>query len=170
MATFPPASSRCCPTCQPRSAEDLRSCPVASDQLLLEPRHLANFARYLILGPYRGRDSSRVAASRLGRLESPLDPVPEVVARRSPCAARVRRCCQISGGPRAGPARDRPCGCTRMQNGEYVRGRKDLSSRERKISWASSFPSKVTRSPPCTLLCRNEAMRWAARDKRREAV
>jgi hypothetical protein len=43
----------------------------ASDKLRPTPRHLANFARYLILGPYRGRGSSRVAASALSRLESP---------------------------------------------------------------------------------------------------
>jgi hypothetical protein len=49
-------------------------------------------------------------------------------------------------------------------------GWKDLSSREGKISWASSFPCRVTSSPTLDAVVSHWNMRSGTRHKRREAV
>jgi hypothetical protein len=59
------------------------------------------------------------------------------------------RCGKGSGKARlrAGPARDRQCGCTRMQIGRIRPGaERPVVTRRQKISWASSLLSRVIRS------------------------
>jgi hypothetical protein len=118
-----------------------------------KPPHLRNMA-----GPGksptvpRNRCSmarSARSGSRLGaRLVRPHSHTERRCLLPPPSVAQVWRCCQTSSGPREGPARDHQCGHTRMQIGRMRSGGGRTCRHEKaKISWASSFPSKVTRSP-----------------------
>ena len=55
----------------------------ASDKLRLGPRHLANFARYLFLGPVQGGGTPVGWRLRSGPAGVSLSPVSEAVVRRS---------------------------------------------------------------------------------------